>query len=184
MIDECNLLGVGISSFGQRQILVLEEEVDHADHGIEVQVTRKGKGLIELLVQVGMRDHREDRDENVILVHWDRRHFDRGHRIGIGAEKVIEAEVVEEIDHNRIPPVEDEIVERYVVVGEMREGGPQVVELHRIVYLALDVKSVRGVCVIGISADQVEPAYVVAAEVDKLLLGNKDIRLALILAHQ
>ena len=100
-----------------------------------------------------MCDHCQDGDENVIFVHRDRRNFDRGHRIGIGAEKIIQAKVVEKIYDDRIPPVEDEIIKGDVVVREMGKGSPKVFELHRIIDLALDVKSVRRICVIGIAAD-------------------------------
>ena len=71
-----------------------------------------------------MRDNREDRYEDILFGHGDRRKLDLRHGIGIGSEKIVQTKIVEEVHDHRIPPVEKEIVQGYVIVRKVGEGDP------------------------------------------------------------
>ena len=128
VIEECEHLILGICALLQRKILVVFVVLDKCEKIRYLQ--HLGCGSVRNITVVGAvsdpRDHDEESDDHLLIVISKRREREGLDHVGIRSEELIETEILIEICGDRIPPVEEEVLKRYIILIEVRKRGLKV----------------------------------------------------------
>ena len=141
VIEECEHLLSGICALVVGEIPVIFVVLNEGKECRNSEYSRSS-AVRDVTVVRAVRDPRDlnkERDDHVLVVIGERRVGECLDHVRIRSEEFVEAEILIEICGDRIPPVEKEILERYVVLIEVCKRSLKVRQKHRILVLALNI---------------------------------------------